>query len=83
MNQTYKTQTIAGRELTLTVGQTYLATRPMARRNMTTYPVTIQAIMQSGNEIKVRELKGMSYDAANDFINAFNNGESSWAGRVW
>jgi len=82
---TTKTQTIAGHEITLETGKNYIATRPAATRRNQVFTVTIirntqNAIIQKGAGFKVRRL---SYDQANDLINAFNNGDCSFSGRDW
>ena len=80
-----KTRTIAGYEITLTPGQRYLASRPMAKRWRKTYPVWICGMLPSGtwSDEPVVTLPEMTYDEANEFLAAFNNGPSSFQGRVW
>ena len=78
MTTTTITRTIAGREITLPTGW-YIATRPIADRGRKTYPITIHA---EGWQI-VATLDPMTYDEANEFLIAFNNGETSCDGRNW
>lgn len=75
---TTKTQTIAGHEITLAPGW-YIATRPIASRGRKTYPITIHA----EGWHTVLTLDPMSYNDANDFLNAFNNGATGFDGRDW
>jgi len=83
MNQinqkTTETRQIAGHEITLTSGKRYLASRPMATRGRDSYPITIRD--EDGNDALT--LAPLSYDDANEFLNAFNNGAISFDGRVW
>ena len=75
---------IQGCEFMLEEGTRYIASRPMAERGRKVYPVSIRALSPHcwdyDPEVVV---DGLSYDQANDLINAFNNGESSFQGRVW
>lgn len=84
-NAETKTQKIAGHEITLTPRQSYLASRPMAKRWRKTYPVWICQMLPSGtwSDEPTLTLPEMTYDQANDFLAAFNNGPSSFQGRVW
>lgn len=75
-----KTRKIAGRALTLTAGVRYLASRPFATRGRTVYPVTIEAVGADAAGVVV---DGLTYDAANRLLGAFNNGPMSFDGRVW
>lgn len=74
------TQTIAGHLLTLRSGKRYYASRPMAERGMKRFDVTVAPLDHEAPSVVVPAL---SYEAANDLINAFNDGESSWSGRIW
>ena len=74
------TQTIAGHKITLQRGQRYRASRPMARRGRKTYPVTISPMGAEGGEVTI---DGLTYDQANALLAAFNNGTTSFDGRVW
>lgn len=78
-----KTRTIAGQKLTLLSGVRYVASRPWARRRAKLFPVTIQAAVGQPPEAKSVVLPPMSYDDANKFLAAFNNGPTSFDGRVW
>lgn len=80
MTQKMKTQTIAGYDFTLQTGEQYLAYRPMARRGIKTFPVTIKN-MNDG--LIATRINGLSYGEANELINAFNNEEVSFRGRKW
>ena len=73
-----KTQTIAGREISLPTGW-YIASRPMASRKNELFPITIHT---EGFHI-VATLDPMTYDDANEFLNEFNNGPTSFDGRDW
>ena len=74
------TQTIAGHSLTLRSGKRYYASRPMAERGMKRFDVTVEPL---GHEAPIAVVPGLSYDAANALINAFNDGADSWSGRIW
>jgi hypothetical protein len=73
------TKTIAGHAFTLTRGRRYRAERPMAD-GREVFTVTIQDL-ESGDE--EAEVRGLSYDNANDLLTQFNDGASSWDGREW
>lgn len=75
-----KTQVIAGHEVTLTAGVRYIADRPIVDGKRTTFPVHIRRA-STGNAVMAK--MGLSYDQANAFINEFNNGTTSFDGRVW
>ena len=80
-----KTQTIAGHEITLDLGRRYLALRPIAARGMTSFDVTIRDITESV-DFDARPclvIPGLSYEAANQLLNEFNNGPTSFEGRIW
>lgn len=77
--QPQTTRRIAGHDITLTEGHWYIATRPIATRGRTTYPVTIR---DEANEIALT-IPNLTYDAANDLVNAFNNGPMTFDGRTW
>ena len=88
MNQitqpTTETRTIAGHDITLTTGKNYIASRSMAFRGRKSYPITIY--IHNGDGLgwdPILTLAPMTYAAANDFLNAFNNGPTSFDGRVW
>ena len=78
-----KTRTIAGHEITLVTGVRYVASRPMATRGRKTYPISISDISLGWSDHAVLTLPAMTYDEANDFLAAFNNGATSFEGRVW
>ena len=78
------TKTIAGRKITLTRGQRYMAGRPFASRGRKTYPVTIYTITSGFSfQNTAARIDGLTYDQANDLLAAFNNGTTSFDGRVW
>ena len=78
-NNTQTTRRVAGHSITLTTGRWYIASRPMAERGRTTYPVTIS----DDTNDAVLTIANLTYDAANKLINAFNNGATSFDGRIW
>ena len=78
-----KTQTIAGHKITLETGKNYIATRPMAQRGMKTFPVSIRPSTGHLDGRAVTTVNGLDYDQANELLNAFNNGEISFDGRIW
>lgn len=84
---TQKTRTIAGHEITLTVGGRHRATRPMASTGAMVFPVAIRERTLDDERGWAWESRcvigGLSLGQANDLINAFNNGETSFDGRVW
>ena len=74
-----KTITICGHDITLTEGRKYRASRPMYPIDGR-YPVTV-VDMETGDDVYC--LHDLTLAEANDFINGFNNGRISLAGRVW
>ena len=76
---TDKTLTIDGIAITLKAGERYLASRPMAKRPPRKYPVHIT----DGAGRVVLTLSPMTYDDANHFLAEFNNGPTTFDGRVW
>lgn len=80
-NQTnQKTLNIAGHDITLESEKWYIAHRPIATKKANeTFQITIST---EGYE-PVLKLAKMSYDDANAFLAAFNNGDCSLDGRVW
>jgi hypothetical protein len=86
MENKKSTKTIAGRQVTLTAGRIYRASRPMAssdRRRNSEFPITIQIIDYKEGGIRSAKIRGLNYDQANDFLDAFNNGPTSFDGRTW
>lgn len=77
-------RTIAGREITLYKGITYLASRPFAngRNKKQLFDVTIRPI-DPVDWIEPIVFEKLSYDEANELINEFNNGKISFYGRKW
>ncbi|PSB28861.1 hypothetical protein [Stenomitos frigidus] len=81
-----KTQAIAGQNITLAIGKRYLATRPMGGKPGQRYVLSIvehHTCHHSVNAPPVVQLEPMGYDEANNFLTAFNNGKTSFEGRVW
>ena len=76
-----KTRTVAGHKITLTDGVRYVASRPAAERGRKVYPVTIAINNITGRVAK--KIPDLTYEQANALVNAFNNGPTSWDGRVW
>jgi len=75
-----KTKTISGHSLTLKTGIRYIASRPIARkRELLT--VTIKPL--DGIDIERVRISDLTYRQANQLINAFNNGKTSFDGRIW
>jgi hypothetical protein len=80
-----RTRTIAGHRITLDTGRRYLATRPVARRGVRAFDVSIQDIAE-GYSIHAEPkavVRGLTYERANRLLRLFNNGASSFAGRMW
>jgi len=75
-----KTQVIAGYEFTLTAGVRYYASRPMARKSGEKFTVSIR---ENFGDKPGAEIPNLTYNEANELINAFNNGATSFEGRVW
>lgn len=74
------TRNIAGHEISLEAGTRYIASRPLAERSRKVYPVSIKAAGCADPDVVI---DGLSYDEANDLLDAFNNGMTSFEGRVW
>lgn len=78
------TKTIAGHKITLERGQRYMAGRPFASRGRKIYPITIYRITHGFDfQNKAGTIDGLTYDQANELLEAFNNGTTSFDGRVW
>lgn len=81
------TRVVAGHQITLQPGCRYLASRPMiGSRRQTICSVSFRVKDAAGFDIiaePVFEIHGLSYDAANELLAAFNNEETSFTGRVW
>lgn len=83
---TKTTRTITGHRITLQEGCRYMARRPMCdSKSRKVYPVSIIQHHVDGWECaaSVFTVDGLSYDDANELLTAFNNGETSFEGRVW
>lgn len=76
-----KTKIIAGHTVALEEGKNYRATRPIASKGRLYFPVTIRKMDE--DETIVHQILHLTYDEANEFINAFNNGKMSFDGRDW
>lgn len=84
-----RTRRIAGREITLEAGRRYLASRPMVDRRCRVderwLSVKITDITEGFRVAShpAAMLDPMTYDESNRFLRAFNDGASSFAGRIW
>jgi len=86
-----KTLTIAGHKITLEPGTRYIASRPFNQRGRTEYPITIRRLVDDGDRVPGTleraepdlVIYGLSYERANELLGAFNNGVSSFSGRIW
>lgn len=85
-----KIQVIAGHEITFEAGTRYRASRPFNEIGRTAYPVSIRRISDAGGQPKSILhtepgviIDGLSYEEANKLVNTFNNGATSFEGRVW
>jgi len=81
-----KTQTIAGHSISLEAGRRYIASRPMAERGRTVFPVTVYEMTGQDwwhNGPRLAVIDNLTYDQANAFLAEFNNGLTSFTGRVW
>lgn len=81
------TRTIAGHAIQLTVGRRYLASRPMAKgtrgeRFVVSITDTTDGFTTRESSASIR-FPGLGYDDANALINAFNDGVTSYEGRIW
>jgi len=74
-------RTIAGHEITLYKGVTYLATRPAVSKKNQLFDVTISPLDK--DDVETIVIERLSYDEANALINEFNNGSISFLGRKW
>lgn len=75
------TKTIAGVPLTLDRGIRYRASRPFSSRGRSVYPVTIERLDDPVRDVMT--IDRLTYEAADALVNAFNNGPTSFDGRVW
>lgn len=78
-----KTQDIAGHSIRLETGKRYVASRPMASRGRTSYPITIWNASEVLDRNDVHTIPDLNLTDANDFLAEFNNGPVSFDGRVW
>lgn len=79
------TKSIAGHEITLAKGRRFLASRDMGTRGRTEYDVEIRDITEGMSIFSKTawEVTGLSYKQANALLAAFNDGPTSFSGRVW
>jgi hypothetical protein len=75
-----KTRTVAGSKLSLIAGVRYRASRPFSTRFRTAFDVTIQPM---DADVPSVVLPALSYDQADKLVCAFNNGATSFDGRIW
>lgn len=81
------TRMIAGQEVTLVPGLRYRAGRPMADGFRKEFPIRIWRLtappqgLLGGDYEEI--IEGLSCDEADKFLAAFNNGPTSFDGRVW
>lgn len=74
---------IAGIELALEAGTVYMASRDaVSWSRQDAFPIYIRSIVDPFGE-PVLTLPAMTYDDANAFLAEFNNGVTSFDGRVW
>ena len=66
---------IAGHTINLIPGNHYIATRPMGE-------LTVSVKGYNTGETYA-QFTGLTYNEANELLNAFNNGATSWDGRIW
>jgi hypothetical protein len=76
------TRNIAGHEIKLEAGQRYLASRPMNDGQRTEYPVSIRRLVDERVDPDL-VIDGLNYEEANKLLAAFNNGVTSFSGRLW
>jgi hypothetical protein len=84
-------RTIAGHTFKLEAGTRYIASRPFADRGRKVYPVSIRRLVGDGDQVPGTlertdpdvVVDGLTYDQANELLAAFNNGVSSFSGRLW
>lgn len=77
------TKHICGRALRLVPGRRYVSSRPMASTPRQIFPVFIHDITDQAQHELVEVLECFSYDEADTFLAAFNNGRTSFEGRLW
>ena len=85
MNKKVK-RVIAGQAITLETGKQYLAARPMATRGVRRFTISIyehKAFHSHAKPLAIINLPPMPYDEANQFLAAFNNGKTTFEGRLW
>lgn len=71
---------IGGHEFDLTSGVRYIASRPFFERGQQLCTVTIRIL---DSDKVVSQIPNLTYDQSNDLLCAFNNGATSFEGRVW
>ncbi|MHC4617962.1 MAG: hypothetical protein ACYTEQ_09435 [Planctomycetota bacterium] len=76
------TRTIATHKITLTPGKRYRASRRIADPMTKVFYVTIVELDQDRQPVAA-VIAGLTLPQANALINEFNNGPTSFTGRVW
>jgi len=80
------TRVIAGQAIALEVGKQYLAARPMVTKGASRFTISIyehNAFHSHANPPAIIALPPMTYDEANKLLAAFNNGKTTFEGRIW
>ena len=81
-----KTRTICGQRIRLVAGHRYTASRPAGDGKTKHFPITIYPNDAENTPAlpgQTLKLPAMSYNDANAFLSAFNNGPTSFDGRLW
>jgi hypothetical protein len=79
----HRTRNISGRTISLVRGRRYLASREMATKGRVYYDIFIDDITDAIPAEHTRMIERVTYASANHFLAAFNNGATSFEGRVW
>jgi len=85
MNEKVK-RVIAGQAIVLEAGTRYLAARPMATKGVSRFTISIdehKALHSHAKPLAIVDLQPMPYDEANQFLATFNNGKTTFEGRLW
>jgi hypothetical protein len=77
------TRRIAGQKITLIPGVRYRAQRPMIEAGQTVFEVTIVRLDPDGTTTEVTKVGGLTYESGASLLDCFNNGLTSFEGRVW
>ncbi|KKN27816.1 hypothetical protein LCGC14_0860790 [marine sediment metagenome] len=78
-----KTRSIAGHSITLYAGVRYLATSPMGPSRHQPVDVTIHPLRGAPRTLGLTRIACLTPGRASRLVNAFNNGPTSFDGRVW